>query len=55
MRSSLNDWFAGLALTHPYTQGDDTNANANKAAAWTYALADAMIPERGRGSGDAER
>ena len=43
---SLRDWFAGMALAHPYAQGDDTHMNANKAAAWAYELADAMLAER---------
>jgi len=43
---TLRDWFAGMALTHPYAQGGDTHFKADKAAAWAYELADAMLAER---------
>jgi len=43
---SLRDWFAGMALTHPYAQGGDTHFKTDKAAAWAYELADAMLAER---------
>ena len=43
---SLRDWFAGMALNHPYAQSDDTYMHGGKAAAWAYELADAMIAER---------
>ena len=43
---SLRDWFAGMALNHPYAQSDDTYMHGGKAAAWAYELADAMLQER---------
>ena len=43
---TLRDYFAAEALVHLYTHGDDTNSDANKAAAWAYQLADAMLAER---------
>ena len=43
---SLRDYFAAHALVHPYTQGDDTDRHADKAATWAYQVADAMLKER---------
>jgi hypothetical protein len=43
---SLRDYFAAKALAHPYAQGDDTHMNCDKAAAWAYELADAMLKAR---------
>lgn len=37
---SLRDWFAGQALTNPYTAHD---GDADKVAEWAYQVADAMI------------
>jgi len=39
----LRDWFAGMALAHPYTQGDDAPTNVDKTAEWAYSVADALI------------
>ena len=43
---TLRDYFAAAALAHPYAQGDDTHMNRDKAAAWAYELADAMLAAR---------
>lgn len=40
---TLRDWFAGMALTNAYTQAED---NRDKAAAWAYELADALLKAR---------
>ena len=37
---TLRDWFAGQALTNPYTAHD---GDADKVAEWAYQVADAMI------------
>lgn len=42
----LRDWFAGMALCHPYSQTDDCASNAGKTAAWAYEIADAMLAKR---------
>ena len=42
---TLRDWFAGQALAHQYTQHD---GDSKMAAAWAYAIADAMIAERAK-------
>lgn len=39
---SLRDYFAGQALFHQYSQGD----NPDKSAEWAYTLADAMLEAR---------
>lgn len=44
---SLRQYFAAAALNHPYTQVENAHQNADKAAAWAFELADAMIKEGG--------
>ena len=43
---TLRDYFAGLALSHPYAFHDSDVA---KAAEWAYQLADAMLIARSAG------
>ncbi len=48
---TLRDWFAGQALMAAVIQSADDDAtveqNANVAAVWAYAYADAMLAARG--------
>lgn len=45
---SLRDWFAGMAMQHPYTQTEDADRDSEKAADWAYDVADAMLAEKRR-------
>lgn len=44
---SLRHYFAAAALSHPYTQVEDAHQNADKASAWAFELADAMLKKGG--------
>lgn len=48
---TLRDWFAGQAILAAVVQSAHDDApveqNARAAAAWAYAVADAMLAERG--------
>jgi hypothetical protein len=45
---TLRDWFAGMALSHPYTHDDGRRQipNADEIADYAYLIADAMLAER---------
>lgn len=42
------DWFAAMALSHPYTQDkfEGCKPDADEIAGWAYRVADAMLKER---------
>jgi hypothetical protein len=48
---TLRDWFAGMALAHPYTHddGDRQIPNLHEIADYAYLIADAMLAERLKG------
>lgn len=43
---TLRDYFAAMALSHVFTQTDGADNHADRAAAWAYTLADAMMEAR---------
>ena len=48
---TLRDWFAGMALAHPYTNDDGEGEipDCHAIAGYAYFIADAMLAERAKG------